>query len=239
MKIVEALFEIAYLLFAVTLGIRLIRRPRRQSRLTGLAALTLGCGDAFHLVPRIIAAFAPQAELTAVLGLGKFVTSVTMTAFYLFLEIYRQRRAGEEGTRRGRVLSGIMFALFLVRCALCFLPHNAWMSAEPPLLWGVIRNVPFVIMGGMTVALWAQRADRELVYRRMAIAVTLSFLFYLPVVLFAGTTPAVGMLMLPKTLMYVWILLMFRRAAAEPTRAERLGSFASLLAKPEDEAALG
>jgi hypothetical protein len=42
----------------------------------------------------------------------------------------------------------------------------------------------------------------------MALAVALSFGFYLPVVLFSGTFPIVGVLMIPKTMAYVWIVLM-------------------------------
>ena len=37
---------------------------------------------------------------------------------------------------------------------------------------------------------------------------TLSFGFYLPVVLFAEIVPVIGMLMIPKTLAYVWVVLM-------------------------------
>lgn len=36
----------------------------------------------------------------------------------------------------------------------------------------------------------------------------LSFGFYLPVVLFSASLPIIGMLMIPKTLAYVWIVLM-------------------------------
>lgn len=35
----------------------------------------------------------------------------------------------------------------------------------------------------------------------------LSFACYLPVVLFADTVPAVGMLMIPKTCAYVWTVM--------------------------------
>ena len=42
----------------------------------------------------------------------------------------------------------------------------------------------------------------------MPLAVILSFGFYLPVVLFSGIAPAVKVLMIPKTLAYVWIVLM-------------------------------
>ena len=42
----------------------------------------------------------------------------------------------------------------------------------------------------------------------MWLAVTLSFGFYIPVVLFADTIPVIGMLMIPKTCAYVWAVLM-------------------------------
>lgn len=44
--------------------------------------------------------------------------------------------------------------------------------------------------------------------RFMPLAVGLSFGFYLPVVLFSGAAPIVGVLMIPKTIAYVWIILM-------------------------------
>ena len=42
----------------------------------------------------------------------------------------------------------------------------------------------------------------------MWLAITLSFLFYIPVVLWADTLPMIGMLMIPKTLAYVWVVWM-------------------------------
>lgn len=42
-------------------------------------------GDSFHLVPRILVAFNPSGNYHVSLGLGKLVTSITMTFFYLIL----------------------------------------------------------------------------------------------------------------------------------------------------------
>ena len=60
--IFETAFDIVYLVLVITLGIRMIRgnAGRRQYLLFGIMAVTLGCGDAFHLVPRAVA-LAPQA----------------------------------------------------------------------------------------------------------------------------------------------------------------------------------
>ena len=49
-------------------------------------AVTLGCGDAFHLVPRAVALCTTGLETyMEALGIGKLITSVTMTAFYVLL----------------------------------------------------------------------------------------------------------------------------------------------------------
>ena len=55
--IFETAFDAVYLVTVITLGIIMLvkSRGRRQYRLFGAMAVTLGCGDAFHLVPRAIA----------------------------------------------------------------------------------------------------------------------------------------------------------------------------------------
>ena len=50
----------------------------------------------------------------------------------------------------------------------------------------------------------------------MWLAITLSFGFYIPVVLWADTIPAVGALMIPKTCAYVWIVVMGYREMKQP-----------------------
>lgn len=85
MKYGESTFDILYLLFAIITGILILCKARSKTeKLMGWAALILGCGDAFHLVPRVLNYFA-DADFTAALGVGKLVTSVTMTLFYVLL----------------------------------------------------------------------------------------------------------------------------------------------------------
>ena len=42
----------------------------------------------------------------------------------------------------------------------------------------------------------------------MWLAITLSFAFYVPVVLWADVYPIIGTLMIPKTIAYVWVVWM-------------------------------
>ena len=83
--IFETLFDIVYLVTVITLGIRMIRNSRgeRQYLLYGVMAVTLGCGDAFHLVPRAIALCTTGLEhYTAALGIGTLVTPGPITSAF-------------------------------------------------------------------------------------------------------------------------------------------------------------
>ena len=171
-------------------------------------ALVLGCGDAFHLVPRAISLWTTGLEANAAaLGIGKLITSITMTIFYLILYYIWRERYQISGRKP---LTIIMWVLTVARVALCAFPQNQWLSYQQPLLWGILRNIPFAIMGIFLIVLFAQEAKRanDKVFRFMWLAITLSFAFYLPVVLFAEQIPMIGMLMIPKTLAYVWVVVM-------------------------------
>lgn len=206
----ESIFDICYLVFAIVSGILLLKKSkgRKYVRIFGIMTLLLGCGDAFHLVPRVLN-YWTDGDYIAALGIGKLVTSITMTLFYILIEYARRDRykiAGEKG-----VLTSV-WILGIIRIALCCFPQNGWTSAEPSLLWGILRNIPFALLGILTVVLWLRSAKNDKPLKLMWLAVTLSFLFYIPVVLFAQTMPMIGMLMLPKTCMYVWMIVMFKKA---------------------------
>ena len=206
----ESIFDICYLVFAIVSGILLLKNSKgiKYVRIFGIMTLLLGCGDALHLVPRVLN-YWTDGDYTAALGIGKLVTSITMTLFYILIEYARRDRykiAGEKG-----VLASV-WILGIIRIALCCFPQNGWTSAEPSLLWGILRNIPFALLGILTVVLWLRSAKNDKPLKLMWLAVTLSFLFYIPVVLFAQTMPVIGMLMLPKTCIYIWMIVMFKKA---------------------------
>ena len=207
--IFETAFDIVYLVLVITLGIRMIRgnAGRRQYLLFGIMAVTLGCGDAFHLIPRAVALCTTGLEnYTAALGIGKLITSITMTIFYVLL--YGVWRSRYEVTGRTG-LTAAVWVLALVRIALCLMPQNAWTSAAAPLAWGIYRNIPFAILGGVIVVLFyrSARERQDRAFRHLWLTVVLSFACYIPVVLFADAVPIVGMLMVPKTCAYIWTVL--------------------------------
>ncbi len=207
--IAETVFDIFYLGFALTAGLTmLIKGKNPLARKAGLMAFILGAGDSFHLVPRSYALWTTGLEANgAALGMGKFITSITMTIFYLILySIWRQYY----GVKNCKGLTGTMWALALIRIGLCLLPQNQWLSYHQPLFFGVLRNLPFAVMGIIIIVIFAKeyRKTKDPVFRFMPLAVGLSFGFYLPVVLFSGIAPIVGVLMIPKTMAYVWMVCM-------------------------------
>ena len=208
----ETVCDILYLGFALLAGVTmLIKGTSPLVKKAGLMAALLGAGDAFHLLPRSYALWTTGLEASAAaLGFGKFVTSITMTIFYLILYYIWRERYQIQG-RKG--LTRTMWILAALRIGLCLLPQNQWLVYRQPLTFGILRNIPFAAIGVLIIVLFAQETRRtgDRVFRFMPLAVGLSFGFYLPVVLFSGVAPAVGMLMIPKTMAYVWIVLMCRK----------------------------
>ncbi|MDR1664957.1 MAG: hypothetical protein LBR83_08575 [Clostridiales bacterium] len=218
--IMEPVFEIPYLIGVVALGVLILRRAgnRNQFKLFGIMAIVLGCGDAFHLVPRMYALWTDGvANHPASLGFGKLVTSITMTVFYVFLYHVWRDRYEKESTN---TVTAAVYLLAAARVILCLFPQNQWLSADAPLSWGIYRNLPFAALGVLIIVLYFREAKRtgDRAFRFMWLAVTLSFAFYIPVVLWADSIPLLGMLMIPKTCAYVWIVWMGYTASRAASR---------------------
>ena len=211
MKYGESIFDIIYLVFAIAMGVCILHRKWDISgRLMGSATLILGCGDAFHLIPRVLNYFV-DADFTVWLGAGKLVTSISMTVFYLlmyrlWLVLYEEREDWK--------LSIVVYVLTTVRILLCLFPQNGWFQNDSSVLWGIIRNIPFVVLGGIIIWLFWKRREDIRYFRYVWLLVLLSFLFYIPVAAAAGLAPILGMLMLPKTVCYMLLIWRFWRYAS-------------------------
>lgn len=205
----ESSFYVIYLVFILGLGIYFIKQSLNSNKryyiLFGLACLILGIGDAFHLVPRAVGLFNktldnPSVTLAMWLGIGKLITSVTMTIFYVLVYLFIFKRIG---IKRYIYLDIIVCVLFISRIVLLVLPQNDWINNSNDMLWGIYRNIPFVLLGILVIILCFIYFNKIKCLRLLGYLIILSFLFYLPVVIFAGTYSWVGMLMLPKTICYM------------------------------------
>lgn len=212
--IVETLFDTVYLISVITIGIIMIVKSKqdKQYQLFGVMAVVLGAGDSFHLVPRALALCTTGLEnFTLALGVGKLITSITMTIFYIILYYVWRIRYGIKGQNK---VTATVYILSALRIILCLFPQNQWLSATSPLSWGIYRNIPFALLGLLIIILFYKSAKehKDSDFKYMWLTIVLSFGFYIPVVLWADAIPMIGMLMIPKTCAYVWTVLIGFRA---------------------------
>ena len=127
MKYGESLFDIVYILLAIIMGIKILLSKSKSSKLMGSSVLILGLGDAFHLIPRILNYFI-NYDFNMYLGIGKLVTSITMTIFYIFmyyiyLKVYNNKE-NKNVTFIIFFMSLPLLQLSIIRIILCLFPQN-------------------------------------------------------------------------------------------------------------------
>ncbi len=221
MKYGESTFDIIYLLFAIISGIVILAKRRNAiENLMGCAAFILGIGDACHLVPRILNYFL-EGDFTAWLGLGKLITSITMTIFYLLM-FYLHTKLFNWSDKEKKSVIICLWSLTICRIFICLMPGNHWLTGEGSVLWGCLRNIPFISIGILIVIMYFKTRRENPIFRRMWLYVSLSFLFYIPVAIFAPLLPMLGMLMLPKTVCYMLMLGVFLKAVKNSSHSSQL-----------------
>ena len=172
-----------------------------------MAGLLVG-GDAFHLIPRVIDDFTgklPKKEM--LLGIGSLISSITMTLFYNVL-IRMGDSMEYSPSEYNRSIELWILILTFIRIFILLLPWNRWFSREPNRVWALLRNIPFAIIGMLTLIGFANvsrhaRYYPPQFYMIIMILVFFSFLFYMPVALYGKEKPKLGMLMMPKTVCYI------------------------------------
>lgn len=201
--LMEPLFDLAYLGLVVALGLRLLLEESPSARRYGFMAVLLGAGDAFHLVPRVLAHLSSQGfeRYLPLLSWGEFVTSLSMTFFYLLFYAYYRERSGDSSSWK----KTLVLILVALRVILVLLPQNGW-GTEGSYTFSLLRNVPFALLGFFLI-LWAWQKREVEGLRYTGLLIFLSFLFYLPVVIGARFVPLLGVLMIPKTVAYVLLVL--------------------------------
>lgn len=219
-EIGEIIFDGIYLCGVLTLGMTMIRQsPKGTFRLFGIMAVVLGLGDAFHLIPRMyaLATTGSFAGFVVPLGIGKWITSITMTIFYVILyKVWRKRYA----VTGQMVWTYLVYLLAACRMILCFFPQNQWLAVTSDVSWGIYRNIPFVLLGLIDIILFFRSAwHQDRPFRWLWLTIVVSFAMYIPVVLWSHNIPAIGLLMIPKTCAYVGTILIGYNTMKKEQRA--------------------
>lgn len=103
----------------------------------------------------------------------------------------------------------IIWVSAIIRIAICFLPQNNWCSDKGNMKLSILRNAIFAVTGIGVIILYAISGNTNGYHMtRMVAAIIISFVCYLPVTLLSKKIPKIGMLMIPKTCAYIWIIVM-------------------------------
>ncbi len=215
---VEVGFNVAYLIVIWGLVFAMIRRQpaiadadKPVTELFIWAFALLALGDTGHVGFRVLAYSMDGLESTVTLfgrqvglvGLGALSTAVTVTFFYaLMLVIWHRRFSKSYGW-----FGGLLFLAAAIRLLIMLFPQNQWNNVVPPQPWSLLRNLPLVILGLGVAYLMLRDSTRvdDHTFKWIGIMILVSYAFYAPVILFVQQVPAIGMLMIPKTLAYVAI----------------------------------
>lgn len=208
--LMEAVFDTCYLLFDLIAGILFFAFSHGSPLflLYGVLTWTLCFGDAFHLVPRVLRAVKGSNEkIERQLGIGLQISSITMTIFYILL-LYIWKQTFCEMTAPV-MLEILIWVSAAVRIVVCMLPQNNWCGEEGNCKLSVIRNAVFAVTGICVIVLYVMSGNTCGYHMtRMAAAIVVSFGCYLPVTLLSKKMPKIGILMIPKTCAYIWMIVM-------------------------------
>lgn len=197
MKTFEILFDVFYLgtiwFFLLKIG-----NQKKQDTLY-LAFLWLAFGDTFHVGLRVVAHLLGDINYVfmniKLIGFGGMMTAYTVTITYYFFM--------KSLSKSDQWHIKLYHALILIRLLIISLPMNHWLS-EATYGFTIIRNIPLIIIG---IIIIYEFLKQNKFYKKFGIYIFFSYLFYLPVIFGVKFVPMLGMLMIPKTMMY---LLMFK-----------------------------
>lgn len=202
MGLIEALFDVGYLGLIIALGTRLLLEKGKEPKLYGIMALLLGFGDAFHLIPRVLAQLSENGfeKYFYALSIGQLITGITMTFFYVLFYIYYRQRSNDKSKYKAIIVGVLVF----IRLIMLALPQNNF-GGEGNYLFGILRSIPFAILGGFIIAwCYMKRNNEGLKYTSLCIFI--SFICYLIVVVGSHFVSALGAFMIPKTVAYIFLV---------------------------------
>ncbi len=208
--LMESIFEICYLAFDLIASIIffLCANGNQLFILYGCLALVLGLGDAFHLVPRVIRALkGADDRVNYWLGRGLQISSITMTIFYV-MYIYIWQLTFPD-LKAPLWITALIWVTALIRIIICLFPQNNWINGNSNRNLSLARNLVFLLTGIGVIILYVISGDTNGYHLYLMVpAIIISFACYFPVTLWSKKNPKIGMLMLPKTCAYIWMICM-------------------------------
>lgn len=200
---IKSSFYIIFLGLSLFVSLRLLFRSRRSTSdlLLGLFVLVLGVGEGFHIVPRIIELFTGDTVLySSAIEIGRVVSSSVILFTYTLL-IFFNRMYND--TTESKKIYVILLVLGLIGVLLNVVYKD---SVNYSVI--LLRNLPLMGIGLYVILQLKQSMATDSRFKYLWLALILSLVFTLGFELLSSNYEFFIILMMPKVLMFIWVIVM-------------------------------
>lgn len=202
-SIIKSSFYIIFLVLAFTFGIKLLLNSKGNKlvMILGLSTLLLGIGEGFHIVPRILEIFANDIDTYGqIIETGRFISSISIIVVY-FLLFWFWRVYYKISDKRYLEIVLIVFGFIGVTLSVIFKDSTGYLMV-------IVRNIPLIVIAAIVIFGYKKQSvlTSDKGFKFMWIPLLLSVVFTLAFELLRFDFDFLIILMMPKTLMYIWVV---------------------------------
>lgn len=204
-SIIKSSFYIIFLFISFIAGSNMALRSKGSKgvQIFGFMVLFLGIGESFHLIPRIIDIFNHDLKsIESLINTGRLISSLTIVVVYLMLMWFSKLYYTQSISKKiniGFLCLGVTSLIL----SIVFMNSNQ-------ILIVLLRNIPIILIGILVVVQFKRLAYavENNAFKYLWLAILLALVFTISFELLSDSVPFLIILMMPKTLMNIWIVLM-------------------------------
>ncbi|MFX1337878.1 MAG: hypothetical protein ACFFDK_04660 [Promethearchaeota archaeon] len=167
-----------------------------------LAFISLMIGDLGHVGARLVTFFSENfASNYGIFGIGVLFEMIGLILLFIFYTNAWRIHFNKPND----LIFKSLIVVGIIGLIIFTFPQNQWNTEPISYEWLIIRNIPWLIQGMAlaTLIIRDARAVKDPILIRIGILILISFLFYIPVILFGSIEPMLGLLMIPGTFIYM------------------------------------
>lgn len=204
-SIIKSSFYVIFLLLSLVVGIRMLLNSKDNKIvwIFGIILLLLGLGEGFHLVPRIIEIFTNDFEnIEEFIDSGRFIASISIVFVYLMLLWFGKAYYKESISKKHDLILYVLAGISVIFSLLFKTTNDTYLI--------LLRNIPMIIIATTIIFHFKKQSfineDKSL--RFLWLALLAGLIFTIGFELLSPSNSLFIILMMPKTLMYIWVILM-------------------------------
>lgn len=203
-SIIKSLFYIIFIIASLSIGTILLadKKSNKAIRLFGFLVLFLGLGEGFHIIPRIIEIFNENQEgIQTYIENGRVISSLSIVVVYMLLNRFWKLNYSVSNTKNTDIALYILAVVSLVVSVI--------LRDDTGILLVLLRNIPTIAIG-LIVAFNLKKNSKTIsgdAFKYLWLAVLLGIVFTTGFELLKNDYPFFIILMMPKTLVYIWLVL--------------------------------